>query len=503
MVCYILCSVRDISILVTALRGQFVTPNDTKMVIRNAVKEIIQDSPLVLIDTETGRLCDKAQQGSSFEDLTMFKELVSFATMPQDHLRVVHAVEEYYRYAMLSHTWEGKEPEFPDIRNKSIYDLRTPPLIEKLQQFCRIASEAGIRWAWSDTCCIERDQPRVLQHSLISMFKWYRGAWRTIILLRGVQSPLLPLSIKNSLWITRAWTFQEYVASPFVWFYDADWKPYLHLGASNHKEMPVIISEMELATGVSAYDLRALGPGVDAVLQKLQLASNRKTTVEEDVAYSLFGIFDIDSVPVRYGEGTARAVGHLLEQIISKSRDVVVLDWTGNAGDYNSCLPADLRVYSDAAVRSQIPSPIEEASLEAMIVGLDISLQDKDLAEKFYDRLEANALPRMIAGQLDLPCIRLPLENPARIAGKSGVYRASVCGLGDVEIRTTDDLHPLENLFLVHPWIQTLLDFSLSTGSGGIEGDNDFLLRALILTFLTFDYCSGQADENTAPPCLS
>ncbi|KAF8546011.1 hypothetical protein OG21DRAFT_1398799, partial [Imleria badia] len=129
------------------------------------------------------------------------------------------------------------------------------------------------------------------------------------------------------IWNTRAWTYQEYVAAETVQFYTEDWKPYLGLTLSNHKGSPVIISEMQQATGVTALELSVLRPGLDRVREKLYLASTRQTTLVEDIAYSLLGIFNV-AIPVIYGEGD-RAVGRLLEHILTGLGDVTILAWTG------------------------------------------------------------------------------------------------------------------------------------------------------------------------------
>ena len=67
----------------------------------------------------------------------------------------------------------------------------------------------------------------------------------------------------------------------------------------------------------------------------------RVATKQEDIAHSLFGIFDV-SLPVTYGEGQQRALGRLLQEMLIRSGDVTILAWTGKASDYNSCLPADI-----------------------------------------------------------------------------------------------------------------------------------------------------------------
>lgn len=54
--------------------------------------------------------------------------------------------------------------------------------------------------------------------------------------------------------------------------------------------------------------------------QKFDWAKNRKTTREEDWAYSLLGIFEI-SIPVIYGEGRAKAVRRLRKEIDDASKD--------------------------------------------------------------------------------------------------------------------------------------------------------------------------------------
>ena len=70
-------------------------------------------------------------------------------------------------------------------------------------------------------------------------------------------------------------------------------------------------------------ELDALQPGLDRTRKKLYLASMRLTARKEDTAYSLFGVFNV-AIPVIYGEGD-RAVGRLLEYILTGSDDVTIL----------------------------------------------------------------------------------------------------------------------------------------------------------------------------------
>lgn len=103
------------------------------------------------------------------------------------------------------------------------------------------------------------------------------------------------------------------------------------------------MQELATAIGISHNTIVNFNPDDLSVREKLRLASTRNATVEEDVAYSLIGIFKSDIIPC-YGEGDA-ALGHLLEEIVARSGEVTVLNWTGRSSPYNSCLPVALAAY--------------------------------------------------------------------------------------------------------------------------------------------------------------
>ena len=251
----------------------------------------------MLINTLSGRLCDKSQQAASFESHAAFNKLVSSMTTRIDDVCIKHDVTEYYRYGMFSHKWEDNEPLFESVVRIIVHNLKESPTHDKLKIFCKIVQDAGLDWAWSDTCCINKADQFVLQEALVSMFKWYQGSALTVVFLFDVLSPSRRGDLMRSIWNTRAWTLQEYHASKVVRFYTKDWTPYMNLDIPNHKESPEIISEMKVATGVSARALMVLQPGLDDIRQKLCLASTRRTTLVEDAAYSLLGIFSM-SLPV-------------------------------------------------------------------------------------------------------------------------------------------------------------------------------------------------------------
>ena len=67
------------------------------------------------------------------------------------------------------------------------------------------------------------------------------------------------------------------------------------------------MGEIAPANGIGVQVLLSLRPGSEDVRQKLRLAATRTATKQEDIAYSLFGIFDV-YIPFTYGEGQQRAL---------------------------------------------------------------------------------------------------------------------------------------------------------------------------------------------------
>ena len=222
--------------------------------------------PRVLIDTTTGQLCDRTQLAEAFEMLPIFNELISSMTTGVDKGRIRTEVMRFYQYVMLSHKWEDGEPLFRNVELVTVYKLEVSLTNIKLQSFCSLVRSLGFRWAWSDTCCIDKKDNVVLQESLVAMFSWYHDSSLTLVYLRDVSSESQePGGLQGSMWNTRVWTYQEYLAAKRVQFYTGDWKPYLGLTLSNHKELPIIISEMELASRISAEQAATLQPGLDRV----------------------------------------------------------------------------------------------------------------------------------------------------------------------------------------------------------------------------------------------
>ncbi|KAH7905601.1 hypothetical protein BJ138DRAFT_1094993 [Hygrophoropsis aurantiaca] len=434
------------------LRQQYASPLKVGCAVQKVIDVTIQNSPLRLIETATGWLCDRDERINAFKRTPDFKELISSMTTDAtfDHERIAEVVKKYFRNVMLSHRWEGKEPLLREIRNESVYDLKSVDPAAKLRRFCRAAHDAGYKWAWSETCCIDRTNSVELQQSLNSMFDWYRDSSLIVVYLSDVLPSSKPGALTQTAWTKRGWTLQEFIAPKVIRFFAKDWTPYLNDFSLNHKESTVIMRELEGATSIAEQALVDFRPGTTDVRQKLQWVSTRITTEEEDVAYSLFGIFNV-KLAVIYGENKQHALGRLLEAIVSRSGDITALNWVGQSSEYNSCLPADITVYEAPACA---PPPVSRADMETLASGLQSS-GPAEMALALYDKLNRLGLPGFANHRLTLPCIVFPLTALSkRTDGRFGSE--------DVEITTTADMLFLlssarRELPLVRPWNRDLL----------------------------------------------
>jgi len=214
--------------------------------------------------------------------------------------------------------------------------------------------------------------------------------------------------------------------------------------------------------------LATLQPGLEGAREKLYLASRRETTREEDMAYSLFGIFNV-AIPVIYGEGN-QAVGRLLEYILTRSDNVTLLAWTGrSSSSQHSYLPANLTVYNEI-VPPHVPSSMETAEVDGMVTALRSSLGDLSMTVALYERLYYLPPLSLVAGRLRLPGIVFSLADVFPVSESDlnsdlPVYRVTSPMLGNVEIKTTAELSRTEGLVLIHPWISPLLDQDFSFGA--------------------------------------
>ncbi|KAG2340698.1 WD40 repeat-like protein [Suillus weaverae] len=419
------------------LRHQYVSPSEVEDGFRRAIHTHLENAPHRLINTMSGRLCDRQAQVNTFMKSTEYKEVLSSSMLhrPLQTELIKDTVVKYFSWVMLSHRWETKEPRLHEIRDKNVYTLRPVGTIVKLQNFCKVAHGAGYRWAWSDTCCIDQNNNVELQESVTSMFVWYRHSALTIIYLSDVPPMSKSGALANSVWNTRGWTLQEFLAPTIVLFYQADWTLYLNDRSPNHKESVSIMQELERSTGINALTLVAFRPGMRDAREKLQWASCRVTTLQEDIAYSLFGIFDVN-LPVIYGEKRQKALGRLLQEIIAHSGDITALDWVGQPSSFNSCLPANIASYRAPPCALPFLSE-DEIQSSVSLLRNTVAMES---ASKLYTILDNLSAPRFANSRLQLPCITFPVTKVKRRVGTPCTYHIKADGLQDLEITTADTL---------------------------------------------------------------
>ncbi|KAG1736630.1 uncharacterized protein EDB91DRAFT_1348004 [Suillus paluster] len=451
------------------IRQKYISPSDAENAIRKVIDAQLDTTPLRLLNTTAGLLCDRGAQISTFKKSTEYNDLLLF-TMKNPDLhpeRIAETVTTYFRCVMLSHRWEGTEPLLHEIKDKVVYELNAAGGLVKLQSFCNLVrSKTEYHWAWVDSCCIDQTNNVELQTSLDSMFAWYRHAKLTLVYLSDVSPSPQPGALARSAWNTRGWTVPEFLAPKVIQFYQQDWTPYMDDSSPNHKESFEIMRELEDATGIEAQTLVAFQPGMRDAREKLRWVSARITTRPEDIAYSLFGIFGV-RLPIHYGENKQNALGRLLQEIVAQSGDITALDWVGQPSEFNSCLPADIISYKTPPCN--LPSSSEDeiqlsvSSLQGVAVALESAL-------RLYQTLDYLNAPRFAHCRLHLPCIVFPVTEVKRRSGRDQeeyTYGVKADGLHDLQITTKHKLiqfsrtKPTRQTFLlVRPWDRCLLEHS-------------------------------------------
>ena len=212
-------------------------------------------------------------------------------------------------------------PELPSKAfRRSIWDDRQ--LSPKIRDACAIARKNGYRYIWIDSCCIDKSSSSELSEVINSMYQWYSLADICYAYLADVppgdDHHAEDSRFRESRWFRRGWTLQELIAPVWVEFLSQDWAP---IGSKQ-----ALVTLVEGVTSISYEALLKLKP-LDAfsVAQRLSWATKRQTTREEDRAYSLLGIFDIN-MPTIYGEGD-RAFRRLQEQIMQRIPDQSLFAW--------------------------------------------------------------------------------------------------------------------------------------------------------------------------------
>jgi hypothetical protein len=76
-------------------------------------------------------------------------------------------------YAILSHTWEEEEVTLQEFNSKSQEVMRKRGY-EKIWKSCEFARKYdNMKYAWVDTCCIDKTSSAELTEAIKPMFEWY------------------------------------------------------------------------------------------------------------------------------------------------------------------------------------------------------------------------------------------------------------------------------------------------------------------------------------------
>ncbi|KAH8591892.1 quinon protein alcohol dehydrogenase-like superfamily [Bisporella sp. PMI_857] len=217
------------------------------------------------------------------------------------------------KYAILSHRWGAEEVTFKDLtdgtsKSKAGYD--------KIQFCGEQARRDHLQYFWVDTCCIDKSNSVELQEAINSMFRWYRDATKCYVYLPDVSRPRTDSAdesnedwvstFRKSEWFRRGWTLQELIAPASVDFFSNEGEL---LG--NKVSLERHIWEV---TGIPARALRGSPLSDFSVAERLSWAASRETFRQEDKAYSLLGIFDVN-MSLIYSEGKENAFRRLKKKI--------------------------------------------------------------------------------------------------------------------------------------------------------------------------------------------
>ncbi|KAI0378113.1 HET-domain-containing protein [Hypomontagnella monticulosa] len=341
-----------------------------------------------------------------------------------------HVLEEFSEaqvssrsYAILSHVWGSEEISFKDFEGNQA-GLRSRRGWGKIVRFCDTARKHGLSHAWIDTCCIDKRNSADLTEAINSMYRYYYSAAACFIYLEDVHPSVkqeadslsslaaaraqLLEAVRATRWISRGWTLQELLAPKRRCFLAADW--------SEIEDGDDLLGAIEESTGIDMAVLkdRDLISNL-CVGERMKWASKRQTTREEDMAYSLMGLFNVN-MPVMYGEGPTSAFKRLQREIMQSSFDMTIFAWRG---DYSSSgmlakSPADF---------ADIPplglwAPVSVSPYLMTNVGLSIRLNitnRQQIEERQFKKLPQGAILRAAlqcdvqtpTGQWEIPMIYL------------------------------------------------------------------------------------------------
>ncbi|KAI0702589.1 heterokaryon incompatibility protein-domain-containing protein [Earliella scabrosa] len=261
--------------------------------------------------------------------------LMDTHTLKLNYFTSPEAVEE--GYAILSHVWDKHEQSFQDLQEVLAWCERSGDdardfVTKKTRRFCELAELHGYKWAWMDTCCIDKTSSAELEEAINAMFRFYSQSKICYAYLDDAVDDMPDRVRKSALdpnyhmnddlglarWHKRGWTLQELIAPREVHFLTSDWD---YMGCKTD-----LAKGLERITGVPA-SILTFEQRLDqiSIARRMSWAAKRNTTRVEDQAYCLMGIFGVNMITL-YGEGT-RAFERLQQEIMRRSPDTTLFAW--------------------------------------------------------------------------------------------------------------------------------------------------------------------------------
>jgi hypothetical protein len=212
------------------------------------------------------------------------------------------------------------------------------------------------------------------------MFRWYQEAEVCYAILEDVQDLE---GFSGARWFTRGWTLQELIAPKHLIFYNSKWQD-----IGTRDKLARTIQEI---TKIDEHALQGAGSlsyvrGM-SLAKRMAWAANRETKRDEDIAYCLMGLLDVN-MPLLYGEGGIKAFRRLQEEYLKVNPDQSFLAWLHH-------LDAERRRHADVNILAAHPKDFEKCG-EISLTGDDISpfsLNNKELQIRLpmFRDMSANA----------------------------------------------------------------------------------------------------------------
>jgi hypothetical protein len=197
---------------------------------------------------------------------------------------------------------------------------------------------------WLKWSSIDKSSSSELSEAINSMYKWYQNSRFCYVYLADVRTSTAEETLEmflGSRWFTRGWTLQELLAPSHMLFFDQNWahlltlRPesgkydsvnWLDMGWLSSTESKRICEAISKTTGIRDIYITGEQELLDAcVAEKMSWSAKRQTTREEDKAYSLLGILNLN-MPLMYGEGS-RAFSRLQAAIAQETDDHTLFTW--------------------------------------------------------------------------------------------------------------------------------------------------------------------------------